>query len=335
MPCPEPGADMRRREFITLLGSAAATWPVVGRAQQATQRIAVLMGSATTELGKSYLAAFLRRLEQLGWADGRNARIETRWWTGTPDEMRPAIAELLAFSPDVIMVFSNLALALLKSLAGNVPIVFVGVGDPIGDGFIASLARPGGNITGFAGTDGPIGGKWLEVLKETAPHLTRVMMLVHPETPIHQAFLHSAEAAAPRFGVALTPAGVHDAVEIERAIASFAAGENRGIIVAPHAVTWANEELIIALTLQHRLPAHYATAASVMAGGLVSYGHDFEDSFGKTAEYVDRILRGEKPGELPVQMPTKFKLVFNLKTSKAIGLEIPATLLARADEVIQ
>jgi putative tryptophan/tyrosine transport system substrate-binding protein len=325
---------MRRREFITILGGSAV-WPIAARGQQATRRIAVLMGSATTELGKTYLAAFLRRLEQLGWVDGGNARIETRWWTGTPDEMRLVIAGLLAFSPDVIMVFSNLALASLKSMAGNVPIVFVGVGDPIGDGFVASLARPGGNITGFAGTDGPVGGKWLEVLKETAPYLTRVMMLVHPETPIHQAFLHSAEAAAPRFGVELTPGAVHDGVEIERTIASFATTENRGIIVAPHAITWTNEELIIALTLRHRVPAHYATAASVMAGGLVSYGHDFEDSFRKTAEYVDRILRGEKPGELPVQMPTKFKLVFNLKAAKAIGLEIPATLLARADEVVQ
>jgi putative ABC transport system substrate-binding protein len=220
-------------------------------------------------------------------------------------------------------------------MAGNVPVVFVGVGDPIGDGFVASLARPGGNITGFAGTDGPIGGKWLEVLKETAPHLTRAMMIMHPETPIHQAFWRSAQSAAPRFGIEATAGGVHDAAEVERAITSFAAGSNGGIIVAPHAITWANEELIIALTLQHRLPTHYATAASVMAGGLVSYGHDFEHSFRNTAEYVDLILRGEKPGNLPVQMPTKFKLVFNLKTAKTIGLEIPATLLTRADEVIE
>jgi putative ABC transport system substrate-binding protein len=328
---------LKRRELIALLGGAATAWPLAARAQQAggRRRIAVLMGSATTELGNTYLAAFLRRLEQLGWVDGRNARIETQWWKGTPDEMRPVVAELLAFSPDVIMVFSNLALALLKRMAGNVPIVFVGVGDPVGDGFVASLARPGGNITGFAGTDGPIGGKWLEVLKETAPHLTRVMMLMHPETPIHRAFWRSAETAAPRVGVEVAPGGVHDAAGIERAIASFATGGNRGVIVAPHAITWANEELIIALTLRHRLPAHYATAASVMAGGLVCYGHDFEDSFRKTAEYVDRVLRGETPGDLPVQMPTKFRLVFNLKTAKAIGLEVPATLLARADQVIE
>ena len=332
---------MRRREFITSLCVAsvvpALVSPFTARAQQAgrPRRVAVLMGSASTELGKTYLAAFLRRIEQLGWVDGRNTRIETRWWTGGPNEMRPLIAELLAFSPDVIMVFSNLALALLKPIAGKVPIVFVGVGDPVGDGFVASLARPGGNITGFAGTDGPIGGKWLEVLKETAPHLTRVMMIMHPETPIHQAFWRSAEAAAPRFGVGVTPGGVHDAAEIERAISAFARRENGGIIVAPHAITWANEHLIIALALRNRLPAHYATAASVAAGGLVSYGHDFEDSFRKTAEYVDRILRGEKPGDLPVQMPTKFKLVFNLKTARAIGLEIQPTLLTRADEVIE
>jgi putative ABC transport system substrate-binding protein len=293
------------------------------------------MGTATTELGKSYLVTFVRRLEQLGWSDGRNARIQTRWWSGTLNEMRPVVAELLAFSPDVIMAFSNPAVASLKPTAGRVPIVFVGVGDPIGDGFVPSLAHPGGNITGFAGTDGPIGGKWLEVLKETAPRVTRVMMLMHPETPIHQAFWRSFEAAAPRFGVEVTPGGVHDAAEIEHAISSFATTENAGVIVNPHALTWANEDLIIALTLRHRLPAHFATAASVKAGGLVCYGHDFEDALRKTAEYVDRILRGEKPGDLPVQMPTKFRLIFNLNTAKAIGLEIPSTLLARADEVIE
>jgi putative ABC transport system substrate-binding protein len=328
---------VKRREFITLVGGAAAAWPLAARAQQSDpiRRIAVLMGTATTELGKSYLATFVQRLEQLGWINGRNARIETRWWTGTIDEMRPTVAELLAPSPDVIMAFSNPAVALLKSSTGKIPIVFVGVGDPIGDGFVPSLAHPGGNITGFAGTDGPIGGKWLEVLKETAPHVTRVMMLMHPETPIHQAFWRSLEAAAPRFGVEVTAGGVHDAAEIERAISSFAMRENAGIIVNPHALTWANEDLIIALTLQHRVPSHFATAASVKAGGLVCYGHDFEDALRKTAEYVDRILHGERPSDLPVQMPTKFRLIVNLKTAKSIGLEIPPTLLARTDEVIE
>jgi putative tryptophan/tyrosine transport system substrate-binding protein len=261
--------------------------------------------------------------------------IETRWWTGTVDEMRPVTAELLAFSPNVIMAFSNPAVALLQPTAGNIPIVFVGVGDPIGDGFVTNLAHPGGNITGFAGTDGPIGGKWLEVLKETAPQVIRVMMLMHPETPIQQAFWHSLVAVAPRFRVEVMSGGVHDAAEIERTISSFATHENAGVIVNPHAITWANEELIIALTLRHRLPSHFATAASIKAGGLVCYGHDFEDALRKTAEYVDRILHGEKPGDLPVQMPTRFRLIVNLKTAKAIGLEIPPTLLARADEVIE
>jgi putative ABC transport system substrate-binding protein len=314
-----------------------ATWPLAARAQHAQRQrqIAVLMGSATTALGGNYLARFQNRLDQLGWREGRNARFEVRWWNGGPNEMRPVVAELLARSPDVVMVFSNLALALLKPMAGSVPVIFVGVGDPVGDGFVASLARPGGNITGFAGTDGPIGGKWLEVLKETAPHLIRVMMIYHPETPIHQAFWRSFESAAPRFGVEVTQGGVHDAAEIERTIGSFATKANGGMVVAPHAITWANETLLVSLGLRHRLPSHYATAASVAAGGLVSYGHDFEDSFSKTAEYVDRILRGEKPGDLPVQMPTKFSLVFNLKTARAIGLKIPLNLLTRADEVIE
>ena len=186
---------------------------------------------------------------------------------------------------------------------------------------MTNLAHPGGNITGFAGTDGPIGGKWLEVLKETAPQVTRVMMLMHPETPIQQAFWHSLVAVAPRFGVEVTSGGVHDAAEIERTISSFATHENAGVIVNPHAITWANEELIITQTLRHRLPSHFATAASIKAGGLVCYGHDFEDALRKTAEYVDRILHGEKPGDLPVQMPTRFRLIVNLKTAKAIGLE--------------
>jgi putative ABC transport system substrate-binding protein len=214
-----------------------------------------------------------------------------------------------------------------------VPIVFVGVGDPVGAGFVASLGRPGGNITGFSGTDGPIGGKWIEVLKETAPHLQRVLAILHLETPVHRAFWRAIEDAAPRFGVEAVSGGVHDAAGIERAVSSFAARQNGGMIVAPHAVTWANEPLLIELGLRHRLPSHYATAGSVKAGGLVSYGHDFEDSFRKTAEQVDRVLRGEKAGELPVQQPTKFKLVLNLKTARTIGLAIAPAVQALADEV--
>jgi putative ABC transport system substrate-binding protein len=286
-------------------------------------------------LGETYLDAFVSRLDELGWKKGRNTSTEVRWWTGGPEQMRTAVAELIAFSPDVIMVFSNLALAVLKPMAGKVPIVFVGVGDPVGDGFVASLAHPGGNITGFAGNDAPMGGKWLELLKETAPHITRALTIFHPETPIHRAFLRSIEDAATRLGIEVTPGGVHDAAEIESVVSLFAMRENGGIVVLPHAVTWANNELLVALELRHRLPAVYATEESVMAGGLVSYGQDFADNFRRTAEYVDRILHGEKPSDLPVQQPTKYRLAFNLKTAKAIGLSVPATLLARADQVIE
>jgi putative ABC transport system substrate-binding protein len=299
------------------------------------RKIGVLMGAAPSVLGDTYLAAFSKRLEELGWINGRNARIDVRWWTGGPEQMRPIVAEMLAASPDVIMVFSNLALAVLKPIAGNVPVVFVGVGDPVGDGFVASLAHPGANITGFAGTEAPMAGKWLEVLKETAPGLTRAMAIVHLETPAHQAMWNAIRDAAPRLGVEVTAVGVHDAAEIEQATASFASKENGGIIVLPHAVTWANGDLIIALALRHRMPAIYATEGSVTSGGLVSYGLDFVHSFRQTAEYADRILRGAKPADLPVQQPSKFKLTFNLKTAKAIGVGIAPTLLNRADEVIE
>ena len=328
---------MRRRDFIKAIAGSTAVWPRAAHAQQPERmrRIAVLMGAAQSGLGESLYGVFLRRLDELGWKNSRNIRTEVRWWVGGPDQMRPAVAELLAFSPDVIMVFSNLALDVLKPMAGNVPVVFVGVGDPVGGGFVASLARPGGNVTGFAGTDAPMGSKWLEVLKETAPHLTRVMAIIHRETPAHQAIWRSVEAAGPRLHVEVTPAGVHEGGEIEGAISSFATKSNSGLIIFPHAITWANDNLIITLALRHRLPALFATATSVAAGGLVSYGLDFEHSFRQTAEYVDRILRGAKPSDLPVQQPAKFKLVFNLKTAKAIGLAVPPTLLTRANEVIE
>jgi putative ABC transport system substrate-binding protein len=203
------------------------------------------------------------------------------------------------------------------------------------DGFVTNLAHPGGNITGLAANDSPIGGKWLEVLKETAPQLTRVLAVMHPETPIHRAMWQSIKDAAPRVGVEVVSGEVHDAAEIERAIASFATKENGGIIVIPHAITWANENLLVTLGLRYRLPTIYATAGSVEAGGLASYGIDYNDSLRKTAEYVDRILHGEKAGDLPVQLPTKFTLAYNLKTAKAIGLDIPSTMLLRADEVIE
>jgi putative ABC transport system substrate-binding protein len=257
------------------------------------------------------------------------------WANPQPEQMRGAVAEMLSLSPDVIVVFTNLALAVLKPLVVNVPIVFVGVGDPVGSGFVASLAHPGGNITGFTSHEGPMGGKWLEVLKETAPSLTRVMTIFHPETPVHQSMWRSVQDAAPHFGVEVAPGAVHDAAEIKTAIGAFAAKGGGGLIVLPHALAVTNRDLLIELQLQDRLPSIDASLGAVQAGGLVSYGVDFRDSFRRAASYVDRILKGEKAADLPVQAPTKYELIVNLKTAKALGLEIPGTILGRADEVIE
>ena len=224
---------------------------------------------------------------------------------------------------------------MLKPIASNVPVVFVAVGDPVGSGFVANLAHPNGNITGFASYDAPMGGKWLEVLKGTAPHLTRILTILHPETPIHQAFWRSIQDASPHFGMEATFGGVHNGSEIENAITAFAVKDDSGLILCPHALTQANRDLIIALALRYRLPAIHAVIGAVAAGGLVSYSIDFEDIFRRGADYVDRILRGEKPVDLPVQQPTKFKLSFNLRTARVIGLEVPRNLLVLADEIIE
>ena len=327
---------MRRRDFITLVGSAAATWPLAARAQQGERirRITVLMGVAEDALNKANIAALLARLDELGWKDGHNLRTDVRWWAGGPEQMQSVVADMLSSSPDVAIAATNLALAVLKPVAGNVPVVFLGVGDPVGSGFVASLAHPGGNITGCATYDGPMGGRWLDVLKQTAPHLTRILTILHPETPIHQAFWHSIQDAAPHFGVEVTPGGVHDGSEIENAITAFAVKENSGLIVLPHAVTNVNRDLIVALALRHSLPAIDAIG-NANAGGLVSYGADIPDQYRRAAEYVDRILRGQKPSDLPVQQPTKFILTFNLRTARVIGLELPHNLLVLADKVIE
>ena len=325
---------MKRRDFIALLGGAATAWPLPLSAQKGgVHRIAVLMGIAPTEQSEVYVAAFFQRLEELGWAKDRNIRTDVRWWTQEPEQNRATVANLLAFLPDIILVFSNAALAVLKPMAKEVPIVFVRVGDPVGSGFVASLAHPGGNITGFAGYDGTMGGKWLEVLKETAPQVANVLTIFQPETPVHQGLWHSIQDSAPHLGMEATPGAVHNAAEIERVISAFAMKENGGIIVLPHADI--SDDLVVALALRHRLPALFSDAGPVKTGGLVSYTYDLADTFRRVAEYVDRILRGEKPSDLPVQQPTKFNLVVNLKTAKALGLTIPPALLVRADEVIE
>jgi putative ABC transport system substrate-binding protein len=329
---------MRRREFISLLGGTVIPWPLAARAQQAAggiRRAVVLMGAAETAWSRGWLASFLRRLDELGWREGRNLVTQVQWWNDQPEQMRAWVAELMARTPDVAVAFSNPALAILKPLAGNIPLVFVGVGDPVGGRFVASLARPGGNITGFASHAPSMGGKWVEVLKETAPHVTRALAIMHVETEVHQAFWQSIEDAAPRLGIETTAGSVHNAAEIEGIITSFAQKPNAGLIALPHALTIFNASMIVALAQRYRMPSIYAQAEAVAIGGLVSYGLNWNDQFRRAAEYVDRVLKGTSPADLPVQEPTKYQLAVNLKTAKAIGLEMPPTVLARADEVIE
>jgi putative ABC transport system substrate-binding protein len=293
------------------------------------------MGSAETASTRGWLATFVHRLEELGWREHYNLFTRVQWWNDTREQMRVWAAELIASSPDVAVVFTNPALEVVKPIAGKVPIVFVGIGDPVGSGYVSSLAHPGGNITGFASHESSMGGKWIEVLKETAPHITRVLALMHPETLSHQAMWQSIEESAPRLAIETTAGGVHNAAEIEHVITSFAKKPNGGLVVLPHGLTVFNTPVIITLARQYRMPNVHALAEAAAVGGLVSYGINWDGQFRRVAEYVDRILKGTKAAELPVEQPTKFELVINLKTAKAIGLEIPATLLARADEVIE
>jgi putative tryptophan/tyrosine transport system substrate-binding protein len=330
---------MKRRTFIAGLGAAAAPalWPVVARAQrrERVRRIGVLMGRPETGLQSALITAFARRMAELGWTEGGDLRIEVRWWNGNPTQMRDSAGELLALPADVMVTFTNLAIALLKPMLGSTPAVFVGVGDPVVSGFVDSLARPGGNITGFGSYEPSMGGKWLQILKETAPHLTRALAIMHAETAIHQAFWRSIEDGAPSLGMEATMGAIHDAAEIEHAISLFAAKQGGGLVVLPHAVTNVYLKRIIELEQHYRLPAVHAIAADAAEGALVTYGDDDADSFRHAAEYVDRILKGEKPADLPVQASTKFELVINLKTAKALGLDVPWFLQQRANRVIE
>ena len=328
---------MRRREFIALLGSAVAGSPLAVHAQQPEpiRRIVVLMGSAETPSSRRWLTSFLHRLNELGWSERRNLSTQVQWWNDDTEQMRAWAAELIASSPDVVVTFTNHALEVMKPIGRSVPIVFVGVGDPVGSGFVSSFAHPGSNITGFASHDTSMGGKWLEVLKETAPNISRVLVIMVPKIPVLQAMLRSAEEAATRLAVETTAGGVHNATEIEHVIKSFAQKPNGGLVVLPYAVTVFNASTIIALARQYQLPDIYALAEFVAAGGLVSYGLDWDDQFRRTAGYVDQILRGTKAAELPVQASTKFDLTINMKTAKALGLTVPPSLLSRADSVIE
>jgi putative ABC transport system substrate-binding protein len=330
---------MRRREFIAGLASAAA-WPVVARAQQPdrVRRIGVLIGGVGDENDpeqKRRSSVFTQALAELGWTDGRNLRIDYRAGGGDADLIRRYTAELLALAPDVIQASAGVAVAALRQATRTVPIVFVGVIDPVGAGFVASLARPGGNATGFTVFEYGISGKWLQLLSEIAPHMTRVAVIRNPTVISGGGQLGALQGALPSFRVELTPIDVQDGGEIERGIASFARGSNGALIVTLSVLAFRHLERIIALAARYRLPAVYPDRAFVAGGGLISYGPVLIEPYRRAAGYVDRILKGEKPGDLPVQVPTKYETVINLKTAKALGLTIPETLLATADEVIQ
>jgi putative ABC transport system substrate-binding protein len=328
---------MRRREFITLLGGTAAAWPLGARAQQPerVRHIGVLMYMPADDAeGQARLAAFTQALKQLGWSDGRNLRIDTRW--ANADDIHRHATELAALAPDVLVGGTGTATAApLLQATRTVPIVFVTVIDPVGAGFVASLAQPGGNATGFTIFEYGMSGKWLELLKEIAPHVTRAAVLRDPAVASGIGQFAAVQAVAPSVGIELRPVDVRDAGEIERAVTAFAGRLNGGLIVTGTALAFVHHDLIISLANRHRLPAVYWHRRFVAGGGLVSYGPDTIDPFRHAAGYVDRILKGEKPADLPVQAPTKYELVINLKTAKALGLTVPDAVLARADEVIE
>jgi ABC-type uncharacterized transport system substrate-binding protein len=331
--------QLKRREFISLIGGAAATWPLAARAQQRERmrRIGVLMSMAADDPdGPPRVSAFAQGLQERSWTVGGNVRIDYRWGAGDLDRFRAYAAELVALKPDVVVGTAASIVAALQQASRTVPIVFVSTIDPVGSGLVASLAKPGGNATGFTAWEFSMSGKLLELLKEFAPRVTRVAVLRDPYVPAGAAGFAAIQTVAPAFGVELTPIGVRDADEMERGIAAFARGPNDGLImVGPPSSVQHHRDLIATLAARHRLPAVYPVPYFATSGGLISYGPDIVDQYRRGAGYVDRILKGEKPTDLPVQAPAKYQLVINMKTAKALGLNVPDTLLARADEVIE
>jgi putative tryptophan/tyrosine transport system substrate-binding protein len=330
--------DLRRRQFITLLGGVAAAWPLAARAQQIekVRRIGVLQPVAVDDPeALARVTAFAQGLQQFGWTDGRNVRIDTRWAAGDTDRYRTYAAELVALAPDVILASSSPAVMSLQHLTRTVPIVFVNIVDPVGAGFVESLARPGGNATGFVAYEYGMSAKWLELLKEIMPALKLAAVLRDPAIASEAGQYAVIQAAAPSFGVELRAVGVRDAGEIERAITALARSSNGGLIVTGSPLALVHRDLIITLAARHRLPAVYPFPYFATSGGLISYGPNATDPYRRAASYIDRILKGEKPADLPVQAPTKYELVIKLKTAKALGLTVPDSLLARADEVIE
>jgi putative ABC transport system substrate-binding protein len=327
---------MRRRQFITLLGGAAA-WPLVARAQQGERqrRIGVLLSTREGDPARrAQLTAFVQRLAELGWADGHNARLDVRWTAGSVDAARKYAVELVALAPDVIIPDTSFNVAAVQQATRTVPIVFGGVIDPVGAGLVDSLARPGGNTTGFTAFEYAIGAKWLELLKEVAPRITRASVLRDPTIAAGIGQFAAIQATAP-FGIELSAVGLHDPAAIEPAVAAFARDANGGLVVTAAPFAGNHPDVIPTLAVRYKLPAVYPWRYLVIAGGLMSYGSDLASQFRSAAQYVDRILRGQKPADLPVQAPTKYELVINLRAAKAIGLDVPPALLARADEVIE
>lgn len=329
---------MRRREFITLVAGAAATWPLAARAQQPARmrHIGVLTSTAADDPeGLARHAVFMQALEQLGWIEGRNVQIDLRWVGGNADLYRKYAAELVALRPDVILGTSGPTIAALQTETRTVPIVFAQAVDPVGAGFVDSLARPGRNATGFTPFEFGISGKWLELLKEITPGLTRAAVIRDPAIATGIGQFGAIQSVAPSLGVELSPVSVRDPGEIERGVSAFARSSNGGLIVTASPLAGVHRHLIFKLAIQHKLPAVYFARYMAVDGGLISYGPDFVDQYRQAAGYIDRILKGEKPADLPVQAPSKYQLVINLRTTRAIGLAIPSSIIARADEVIE
>lgn len=329
---------MRRREFVGLF-SAAAAWPLAALAQQKTgaiKKIGLLMSTRDNNVqGQQQLKSFRSAMERSGWSEGRNLSLVVRWSGGEPTLANQYASELVALSPDLIVAASTIGLEAARSATNEIPILFVAVSDPVAAGYVDTLAKPGGHITGFTSYALEAGGKWLEIIKEAVPTTSSVGVLMDPDYAGYMARWRAMEKLGPSFGVSLSVVAIRSSADIERAISAFARGSNRALIVFSSALTTANSGPIIEIATRHRLPVIYPFASFVRQGGLMSYGTDAVDLFQRSASYADRILRGEKPGFLPVQEPTKFELVINLKTAKQLGLTIPATLLARADEVIE
>jgi len=328
---------MRRREFIALVGSAAA-WPLGARAQQPEQMrlIGVLQGLAADDrLGKTLFAAFRQKLQQSGWTDGRNVRFDHRWGGGNADVMRRQAAELVALAPDVILTTGGQATEQMLQATRTIPVVFAVVPDPVGSGLVSRLSRPGGNATGFMQFEYSLSGKWLELLKQIAPSVTRAAVLRDPAVTAGIGQFAVIQSVAPSVGVEVSPIDTNSLTEIERAVSDFAREPNGGLIATASASGFTQRELLVSLAARYQLPAVYFNREYVSSGGLISYGADFADMYRGAASYVDRILKGEKPADMPVQAPTKYELVINLKTAKALGLTFPSSVLARADKVIE